>query len=281
MKRLFWLLPVLLAMLMTGCLKDDLQEGTIVLLGTESNVKPIDSVIPATLLDFIADADSMSPASVLDLPMGNMPPDIQGEFVLTPIELYADNGHHPVPNDTLFIRFGGKAEAYPVEVEIEYHSGDTLIHGNDTLVFDADTTMVTTETAYYYPQGQHNMLVPCDLYGDVPEKGNEYHKKHADAYVKGAGSEFTVYFTIDYDCEEEGSEVEFTLTRGYIITGSMTKEGIENVVVACVNIKAEPTNTSTTVPDSSIHSMENRIYVYRVQGNPINPFGMAVRQDWY
>ena len=48
MKRLFWLLPILLATLVTGCLKDDPNERTIVLLGTESEVKPIEEVIPDT-----------------------------------------------------------------------------------------------------------------------------------------------------------------------------------------------------------------------------------------
>ena len=60
MKRLFWLLPILLATLVTGCLKDDPSERTIVLLGTESEVKPIEEVIPDTLTVFIKDSVALN-----------------------------------------------------------------------------------------------------------------------------------------------------------------------------------------------------------------------------
>ena len=286
MKKLLLFLPVLLVMLMTGCLKDNLQEGTIVLLGTESDVKPIGEVIPDTLLKFIMDADAMSPT--LNLPAGNCPPDIQGEYVFSPMELYAYNADNytPSPDDTLFFRFGGSLSSYQVEMEIEYHQGDTLIQGNDTLVFSSDTTIMTTGTNYYYPDGQNNMKVPCEFYGDVMEEGNKYNLKQTEAYVMGYTDvltnkkAFSVYFTIDYDCEEVNSGEKYTLTRGYIITGVVTQQGIGQAVVACVNKEVKLQNTSSTVPPIAIESMKDLIYIYRIKGTESEPFGLAVRQQW-
>lgn len=294
MKRLFWLLPVLLTMLVTGCLKEDLNQGTIVLMGTESEVQPIDSVIPNTLLVFIADSTDM------DLPTGNTPPNIQGEYLFGPRMLYKHNGHHPMANDTVLFRFGGPQAFIVVPTPPHaFKAGDILIHGEDTTVFQQDTTMLvhlndiliqgndTTvcqtemDTMVYYPNGQNNILVPCDIYGDTMEKGNAMKVKSTGAFVVGKGNDFTAYFTVDYDCEEDESGQEFTLKRGYILTGTMTDNGIEHAVLACVNIEAKPANASTGVPDDAIQSLENNIYLYRVsvQGHP-DDFGTAVRCDW-
>ena len=104
MKRLTWLWLVLLALLATACLKDNPSEGTIVLMGTESDVKPVEQVIPDTFLKFIGDSTAMNMLP-LELPTGNIPPDVQGDFIFTPMELFAYNNHHPLPGDTLFFRF--------------------------------------------------------------------------------------------------------------------------------------------------------------------------------
>ena len=268
-------MPVLLTMLVTGCLKDDLNQETIVLLGTESEVQPIDSVIPDTLLNFIKDINP-----VLNLPGGNTPPDIQGEYLFTPIQLYKYNSDQILPqSDTLFIRFGGKV-VYD-SVPHTYHAQDVLIQGADTIVFQNDTTIYTVFT--YYPDGQHNCIVPYELYGDVMEKDNKYEIKKDNAivkgkYVEGADSGFTVYFIVDYECAQAGAE--FTLTRGYIITGNVKPEGIENAVVACVNKKVTIKQSSPSIPDEALLSEENHIYVYRVQGNAMGPFGTAIRKEW-
>ncbi len=241
MKQKLWLMAALLTMLMTGCLKDDLQ-GTIVLMGTESDVKSIEEVLPDTLLTFVRDIAAMG-GRILELPEGNTPPDIQGEFLFFPRELYAHNGHHPEANDTLFFRFGGE--------------GDTL---------------------GYYPEGQHNRCVSVDIF----EKG--FSLKHVEnAYVMGSGDDFTAYFTVPYDdCFESMSGVYYTLTRGYVIKGKVTEAGIEEAVMACVNISAEPNNPSDYVPENAFRLMLNRIYIYRVNtGDTSNPFGSAVRQQWY
>ncbi|MCR5645898.1 MAG: hypothetical protein K6F96_05870 [Bacteroidales bacterium] len=270
MKRLFWLLPVLLAMLVTGCLKENLNDPkTIVLMGTESDVKPIEEVIPNVLLDYIQDADSMSLPLVLNLPSGANPPDIQGEFIFTPVELYKSNVQTQSYIDTMFLRFGGEPSTY--QVEKVYHVGDTLIQGSDTTVLSADTTIITMET--YYPNGQQNMLVPVDFKGEVAE-GDEYKTKSTNAFVMGNGDDFTVYFTVDYDCEVnvEGQQTEFKLKKGYIVTGTMTPNGIDHAVVVCINME---------VDNVAVQSLENQIFCYRVRSNTGGPFGMAIRQQWY
>ena len=282
MKKLFWLLPLLLAMLVTGCLKDNPNGGTIVLLGTEPDVRLINEVIPDTLLVFITDTAAMGDSLVLNLPTGNMPPKIEGEYLFGPRTLYKYNGYHPVANDSIFLRFGGEQASLQVPEDHHYHAGDVLIQGSDTMVFTSDTTIQVMGSVVYYPEGQNNKLVPCDIYGDIKEKGNVFSKKSTPAYVVGNGNDFTVYFTVEYDCEEELSGLPFTLKRGYILTGRIAADGIEHAVLACVNMEAKPDGTSTTVPNEAIQSMENRIYIYRVRklGNP-NAFGTAIRYQWY
>ena len=273
MKKLLLFLPVLLVVLMTGCLKDDQDQSTIVLLGTESDVKPIEEVIPDTLLSFLK---TVSPE--LTLPTGNTPPDIQGEFVFAPRELYANNGHLLPANDTIRFRFGGDSEPLEITSEIQLHSGDTIFYGADTLVLHADSLLTITGMTLYYPEGQHNGLVPCDILEDGLSL-----QKGIEAYVMGTGNQFTVYFVVTYDdCEEPNSGVKFSLTRGYVLTGTMTEDGIDRAVMACVNIAVQAQTTSPNVPGSSLQDMLDKIYVYRVNsGNPINPFGMAVRKNWY
>ena len=281
MKRLFWLLPLLLTMLVTGCLKDSDNEETIVLMGTESNVEIINEVIPDTLLVFIADTTAMD-LLVMDLPTGNTPPDIQGEYVFGPRTLYAYNGDHPLANDTIYLRFGGEQAFLQILKDRHFHAGDMLIQNGDTMFFAADTTIQVMDSVVYYPDGQNNKLVPCDIYGDIKEKGNVFSKKSAPAFVVGKGRDFTVYFTVDYECVEEQSGMDYTLKRGYILTGTITPDGIEQAKLACVNVEAKPNNASSTIPNDAIQSMENRIYVYRVRklGNP-DAFGTAIRYSWY
>lgn len=247
MKRMFWLLPVFLVTLMTGCLKDDVSQGTIVLMGTESNVKPIAEVIPDTLLTFVADSSAMD-SLVLTLPTGNMPPDIQGGYLFGPRDLYKYNGVHPMANDTVFLRFGGEPDT-------------------------------TGGMAYYH--GQNNIVVPCDIYGDILEKGNVFSIKSAPGFVVGVGDRFTAYFVVEYHCEEPLSGTEYTLKRGYVFTGTVAPEGIRRAVLACVNIEVKPITSSSTVPPEIVESLEKGIFIYRVKvsGNP-HAFGTAQRILW-
>lgn len=91
-------LLALSVLLLSSCLKDDPDEGTIILMGTESYVKSIEEVLPDTLL------------KVMDtLPQGNTPPNVQGEFVLRPKELVWYNGYAVAPGDSICFRFGGNA----------------------------------------------------------------------------------------------------------------------------------------------------------------------------
>lgn len=278
MKRLFWLLPVLLTMLVTGCLKEDLNQGTIVLMGTESEVQPIDSVIPDTLLNFIKDKESMGGENlVLNLSEGNMPPDIQGEFVFKPVDVYADNGHFGgVPIDSICFRFGGDPSFIIDTVDVTYYPGDTIFNVTDIIVVTDTTVVHVPDTVVYYLEGQHNMFVPCDIYGDVMEKGDKYNKKATNAFVMGTGDSFTAYFTVEYDCEY--GTTGFKQTRGYILSGVIADEGIEEAKLAIVNKTVDVGGS----PGLASLPEEGWIFVYRVRtDNPEQPFGTAVRQNWY
>lgn len=273
MKKLFLLLPVLMAILVTGCLKDDPNEETIVLMGAEAGVMPISEVIPDTLLNFIMDAQAMSPNDVMDLPTGNLPPDIQGEYVFLPRVKFHDNyGNHPAANDTVYLRLGGEQKYIVTTVNDTLYAGDLLIQGTDTVVLDTITPIQVQDTVYYYPEGQHNRSIPCEIYGDILEKDG-YKLKKTDAFVMGNGNNFTLYFTVDdYEGESQSGEneiTEFTLTRGYIVKGTITPAGIENVVMACVNKDVDAHGD-----DGNEVLMKNRITFYRVQG------GTAIRQKW-
>ena len=279
MRKLFWLLPVLMGFLLTGCLKENPEGDTIVLLGTESEVQPINSVIPEALLTFIKDKQSMGgEALVLNLPEGHMPPNIQGEFVFKPVELYANNGHSDNSNESICFRFGGNPDFIIDTVDVTYYPGDTMFQVTDTIVVTDTTVVHVPDTIVYYSEGQHNMLVPCDIYGDVMEKGNKYNKKDTNAFVMGKDNDnaFTAYFTVEYNCEQAG--VEYKLTRGYILTGAITGEGIKEAKLAVVNKTVDSGSSSQYASLSG----EGWIFVYRVKSDdPDSQFGTAVRQNWY
>ena len=242
MKKLTWLLTSLMTLMMMGCLKDGSE--TIVLMGTESDVKTIEQVIPDTLLKFIVNPIAMRD-TILNLPRGTTPPNIQGEYMFYIRQLYRWNeGAYVIATDTVCFRFGG----------------------------DSDTLG-------YYPQGQHNMIVPCDFYGDIMEAGRVYLvKSQPKAYVMGNGNDFTAYFTVDYNCETSlpGVSIPYLMTRAYILTGTLTANGIDNAVLACVNKTVEGNDTP-----GAIIPRENSIFIYRVRGGQLHPFGSAKRQQWY
>lgn len=230
MKRLIWLLPISLVLLVTSCLKDEMNE-TIVLMGTESYVKRIDSIIPDTLFSYIGDSAVMGD-NVIVPNRGSMPPNIQGEFVFGPRELFSYNETYHGNLDTLYIRFGG----------------------------DPDTVLNS-----YYSQGQHNMMVVCD----IKEPGLPL--MSVDAFVMGTGNQFTVYFDVTYNhVENPATGGNYSLKRGYVLAGNITNAGIERARLACVNI------------ESSLTDMVDKIFVYRVKtDDPANPFGTASRKNWY
>lgn len=268
-------MPISLVLLVSSCLKDDVNE-TIVLLGTESEVQPIEEVIPDTLLKFLMKPDVLE----TPLPVGNTPPDIQGEYLFGPRELFGYNWFSPEANDSLYIRFGGTADTLLVPSDtLTFHVSDTIIQDGDTLVTQHDSIVVTNNMSLYYPDGQHNRLVSCDIL----EKGFS-RKSVKNAYVmgEGEGAQFTVYFTVEYDdCVEPVSGAAFTLTRGYIITGTITEYGIANAIVASINIDAQFNYLPSGIPEDALERLKNNIFVYRVKTDDPNPFGTAKRQKWY
>lgn len=99
MKRIIWLLPILLTFFVTGCLKEDTESNTLVLLGTESEVQTYDEMEGLdTLRTFLLDSMALS------LPTGNFPPDVQGKFTFDLITLESYNNHHHIPNGSLEIQ---------------------------------------------------------------------------------------------------------------------------------------------------------------------------------
>lgn len=109
MRKGFWVIVLFLTTVLTGCLKDDPEVGTIVLMGSESYVKPIEEVIPDTLLSYIESETDLSLVH-----KGNMPPNIQGEYAFAPRELIKTNAALVASNDTLLFRFGGDSLHYDV-----------------------------------------------------------------------------------------------------------------------------------------------------------------------
>lgn len=265
MKKLIWLLPISLALLVASCLKDDLDK-TVVLLGTESDVQPIDSVISDTLLTFLMDTTVLKNS----LPVGNMPPDVQGEYVFGPRELYKHNHddyyiyQEGDPNDTVYFRFGGDYEilSFTDSIYLEY-SLDTITP--DSIVNVVDTIHVQDST-YYYPEGQHNMRVSVDI-----KEPNLPLKTVEDAFVMGTNKSFTVYFAVNYEnLINQDNGGTYSIKRGYVITGTIADDGIEQAVLACVDM------------ESSLADQFNIIMVYRVHSDDHQkPFDTAKRKKWY
>lgn len=121
MKRLFWLLPVLLAIFVTGCLKEDPDSKTLVLLGTESEVQTFDEVEGLdTLRTFLLDSLALA------LPIGNFPPDVQGKFTFDLITLESYNNHLHIPSGSLEIQLNNQHNRLISDCEVVLED-DTLI----------------------------------------------------------------------------------------------------------------------------------------------------------
>lgn len=73
---------VLIVFLMTGCVKDG--EETIVYLGYEDYILPIESVIPQELLDVFSD-------SIGEIYRGHIPPNVEGSFIVSPKQRVLSN----------------------------------------------------------------------------------------------------------------------------------------------------------------------------------------------
>ena len=206
-------------MLLSGCLKDDPQVGTIVLMGTESYVKSIEEVIPDTLL------------KVMDeLPQGNTPPDIQGEFVLNNKELLWTNAWSIAAGDSICMRFGG---------------------GVDTLGC--------------YPEGQHNRVVPLDYLEEemLMHTDTAFLMGSGDSFA--AYFELTQKHIKDIEGVDFNLKRGYVITGIMRRSG----DAIDNVQVAYINLDLHVNSNSPTsgVPDEFIEAMEGFIYVFGAQDN--------------
>lgn len=225
MKKLFLILLASAWLpFLVSCLKDK-GEGTIVLMGSESYVHPIEEVIPDTLLRFLE-------VHGMHCPEGNNPPDIQGEYVLYPRRLKWTNADAIPANDSLFFRFGGDL--------------DTLVSGGDTLV--------------YHPFGQHGRVTPCDYkesYFDMNHADT--------VYLMGNGDRFTAYYVMTFRHINSSPGTDFDLTRGFVITGRPSADRILHAAIACINMKVDVNKNDPAISGVStalLKKMEGRIYVY-------------------
>lgn len=226
MKNIKLIFLALAVLMMSSCLKDDPQEGTIILMGTESYVKDINEVIPDTLLKALADTNVMQMNPVV-IPQGNMPPDVQGGFVLRPKELLWYN-EYPVPDgDSIRFRFGG--------------------NGNDL---------------GYYPNGQHNRVMPCDY----EENGMSGHTDVAYLMGSGNAFTAYFVLTFEHIDDIPGVDYGMTRGYVIMGEMGKNGDAIDNARVAYINLnmKVNFNNIAVSgVQNSFIEEMEGCVFVYR------------------
>jgi len=101
MKTLRLLLSVIgllsLTLLMSRCLKDSVTDDTIILIGQENFVKPVDSLIPDTLQNLFFE-------QLGDVHHGLVPPNLEGEFCIGEIEYCQSNYLDLLNNDNMYLR---------------------------------------------------------------------------------------------------------------------------------------------------------------------------------
>lgn len=222
MKRLLLALSVCAFLpLVSSCLKDH-GEPTIVLMGTESYVKPIDKVIPDTLVHFLKAMDS-----AFYIPQGISPANVQGEFELCPRSLKWSNVDAVPAGDSLFFRFGG----------------------------DPDTLS-------YYPYGQHGMVTPCDYketYFDLNHADTVYlmgEGNRITAYFVTTFAHINSTPGVDFDLTR-GFMITGQLPQQSRDTNTMQVSCINMEVRVNAN-DPEVSGVSTEL----LKKMEGRIYVY-------------------
>lgn len=163
MKRAFLFLTAIALLTLTSCLKDQGQ-GTLVMMGTESYVKPLGAVIPDTLLRFLE-------ANNLRYFQGNTPPDVQGEYELCPRELLLSNVDAIPAGDSLFFRFGGDCDTltyYPHGQHGRVMPCDYLetyfdLNHSDTVYLMGEADNVTVYFAMTFPHINSAPGVDFDL----------------------------------------------------------------------------------------------------------------------
>lgn len=199
MRKLVLIWAVLsLGTMLSGCLKDDPGNQTIILFGEEKYVKTLGEMCTAALdsIDSVAfwsqfnevlinHLDSVTIDSITSM---GPPPDLRGEYRFAVRELDYASSPFPSPNDVAYFRFGGEFSAY-----------------ND------------------YLQGQQHYIIHCDLkLADLPMSSDVFHSD--TTYVKGDGDRFVAYFerkvraTTDYDANRV---VEMDVDQIFLLSGNM------------------------------------------------------------
>ena len=176
MKRLFWIIGIALTVSLTGCLKDDPKVDTIVMMGSESYVKSIEEVIPDTLLKYIAHSTDLT------LYGGNIPPDMQGEFVFAPRELIKYNTNPLPANDSLFFKF---ASQHNRVTSCDFHETDCALIHLDTIYLMGNGSFFTAYFVVKYrninqlPGADYDLDRAVVITGEVNGSGNISHAVYA------------------------------------------------------------------------------------------------------
>ena len=252
MKKLLLLLPVLLMMLVTGCLKDNPNPQTIVFPSGEAmeNLEKYD-----TLFNYLLS----EPDSLHLLYDGDNPPVLQGEYHFKQIDTVGFNFH--VPNlqpdiyDSLLFRFGEKLK---LMVDTIYDTiglhGDTLFHDSDTIVLAQDSIIMQIDSNYVNPVEPGQKTIRCAIFGDIVK---DDWREDSLGYILGNHDHFTVCFAIEYPLGN------LTLTRGYAVTGVLAETTIAGVPVQTIEQPRVSWVNIDARPQASNKELIGRIGVYK------------------
>lgn len=243
-RKPLFLAVLLIPMLLLGCLKESIDDQTIVLFGEEGYIESFD-----TIFGMSADSVSVFPYPVLEVVNG-VPtyvdqamalsyfdginsPDVRGEYKFDPIQVVVSEDMFEPPQYPIYFRLGGEQ--------------------------DQSTS---------YLQGQNHLIVHCDIM--IPGLDwNSTMFRTDTAYVKGNGSHLLVYMQREQEVQApiSGRVLRYKFSQGIAISGDRAggKSDITNAFIAFYTKKVKivnPEDFSNEVLDA-IQSMEGRLVIYR------------------
>ena len=225
------LIALVLPLAFVSCMKETLNDKTIVLFGEEAYVKHFKQVVGLS-------PDTLNALHVMSVTIDDSqsaPPDVRGEYRLANrIKIYPTGGFSG-PNDTVYFRFGGDFEDW-----------------ND------------------YLHGQHHFITHCDIkIPGLDLNSALYHTD--TAYVKGQGSAFFAYFDrkIDVEVPVDNKVLNYTLRQGIVISGKMVGEArpcnITDARLVLYNRDVKINNGWEFTPEvlEPIQSLRHTLYVFK------------------
>lgn len=146
-KILFIFSLVVATIHLISCQKEILNDDSIILLGTEEYVKPIEDMLPDTLrTHFIAHFG--------DMPQGYIPPCIEGEYLIEK-QFCHSNFVNASDDDSLFLRI---SQQHNRVASVELHEHDTIrIDTAFVMGSGQKFTLYLTESKSLHFQGEHTL----------------------------------------------------------------------------------------------------------------------------